>query len=65
MDKIALSIKAAVEASGGAVSRTGLYAAIKAGELELRHRGKRSFLLADDFKRWLENMPKASEKRAA
>lgn len=64
-EPIAYDIRAAVSASNGAVSRTALYQAIKDGELTLRKRGKRSFLLAADFRQWLESMPTADSKAAA
>lgn len=56
-DALAYDIKQAVRASNGALSRTALYAAAKAGEIEFRKRGKRTFVLADDLRRFLASMP--------
>lgn len=51
---IAYSIKRAVAAANGATSRAGIYRAAERGELTIRKKGRRSYLLASDFKRWLE-----------
>jgi hypothetical protein len=64
-DPLAYTISAAVKAA--AVSRTELYRSAKRGELEIRKRGKRSVILADELRRWVQSLPaanSASPKRA-
>jgi excisionase family DNA binding protein len=55
MEPIAFSIPDACEASR--IGRTRVYAAIRAGELRARKNGKRTLILADDLRRWLESLP--------
>jgi len=55
---LAYTIPAAVKAA--AVSRTELYRAVSRGELTLRKRGKRSLILADELRRWVQALPAAA-----
>lgn len=50
-----LSIPEACEVAG--VGRTGLYAAIAAGDLIARKFGKRRIILRSDLRQFLENLP--------
>jgi Helix-turn-helix domain len=43
-------------------SRTVVYEAIRAGELVARKRGRRTIVLQEDLRRWLESMPKIEPK---
>lgn len=62
---LAFSINAAVEAANGAAPRTAIYAAVKRQELTLHKRGKRSFLMADEFLAWLRGHPTTQARTAA
>ena len=63
MEKMAYSIREAVEAGGG--SRTKLYEAIAAGTLKARKRGRSTVILAADLSEYLENLPAFHEQAAA
>lgn len=48
-----------------AISRTELYRSVRRGELTLRKRGKRSLILLDELRRWLECLPVSSDGRGS
>ena len=56
-EPIALTIKQSVEAAG--VRKTYLYEAIKRRELRARKAGRRTLILSDDLRTWLEGLPSA------
>jgi excisionase family DNA binding protein len=60
IEPLAYTISEACKAA--AVSRTELYRAFSRNELTRRKRGKRSLILADDLRRWVEALPTASSK---
>ncbi len=39
------------------VGRTALYEAVRDGSLIIRKRGRRSLVLADDLRKWIESLP--------
>ncbi len=52
---IAYTIKEACTASRA--GRTTLYGAIRRGELVARKLGKKTLILEDDLRRWIEQLP--------
>ncbi len=62
MEKMAYSIRDAVEAGAG--SRTKLYEAIAAGTLRARKRGRSTVILAADLAEYLQSLPDFHEQAA-
>jgi len=58
IEPLAYTIPEACKAA--AVSRTELYRAFARNELSRKKRGKRSLVLAEDLRRWVESLPNAS-----
>lgn len=55
MYKVCYTIAEIIEATG--CKRTNLYEAIKAGELKIRKRGRKTLILAEDLEAWLKSLP--------
>jgi excisionase family DNA binding protein len=62
-DPLAYTIPQA--AAAAAAGRTIIYAAIKAGELPARKRGRRTLILAADLRIWVEKLPALQLKRTS
>jgi len=60
-DRLAYSIEEATEAAN--TCKTALYEALGSGELPARKRGRRTLILADDLRAWLEKLPPLELKR--
>lgn len=60
MNQLAYSILEACEAAR--IGRTNLYEAIRSGELRAVKHGKRTLILADDLRRFLESLPPVTPK---
>jgi hypothetical protein len=58
MSKLSVTIPDAVEMTG--IGRSSLYALFKEKKLTPRKSGKRTLILVEDLKRYIENLPAAS-----
>lgn len=54
-EPIAVSIAEAVRLSG--VGRSSIYEAVNRGEIPIRKRGRRSLVMVEDLRRWIEALP--------
>lgn len=62
MNNAPLVLTVAEACSAARTGRTSLYQAINVGHLRAVKRGRRTFVLADDLRRWLENHPAIEPK---
>jgi hypothetical protein len=60
MSQFAFSIAGAVQATGGAVTRTRLFDLIKNGEIDARKVGRRTIVMADSLRDFLARQPRAA-----
>jgi excisionase family DNA binding protein len=60
MTQLAFTVREACEAAR--IGRTNLYEAIRSGELRAVKRGKRTLVLAEDLRRFLESLPAVTPK---
>ncbi|SFU20998.1 helix-turn-helix domain-containing protein [Mesorhizobium sp. YR577] len=58
MTKISVTIPEAVQMTG--IGRSSLYTLFREGKIRPRKSGKRTLLLVEDLKRYVENLPAAS-----
>jgi hypothetical protein len=61
LPELAYTIAALCQASG--IGRTKIYDDLKAGRLHARKHGKRTLILADEARRWLESLPAQSSRQ--
>ncbi len=62
LTKPAYSIDEIVEI--GPLSRSSLYEAIRDGKLVARKSGRRTFILSEDYERFLRSLPTMADRRA-
>jgi hypothetical protein len=62
---MAYSITTAVQATGGAVSRTRMFELIKNGELDARKVGRRTVIMAESLRALLDRLPRVGAPDAA
>jgi excisionase family DNA binding protein len=60
---LSLNLKQAVEVTG--LTRSHLYEAMKRGELSARKAGRRTIIMADELRRYVESLPSKEDRHAA
>lgn len=60
---LAYSIEAACKATG--IGRSAIYEELRSGALRARKFGRRTVILADDLRAWLESFPVSGKAEAA
>jgi hypothetical protein len=61
MTKLAVSVPEAVEMTG--IGRSSLYTLFREGKITRRKQGKRSLILVDELRRYVESLPTAPAAR--
>jgi len=61
-EPLAVSIADAVHISG--IGRSSLYEAVKRGDLPIRKAGRRTLVLTQDIRSWLDSLPKVAAEAA-
>jgi excisionase family DNA binding protein len=58
-----LAFSVAEACSAARIGRTSLYEAIRCGKLRAVKHAKRTLILSEDLRRWLESLPAVEPKR--
>lgn len=64
-DKLEIAVSIIEAARRAGVGRSSIYEAAGRGEITLRKSGRRSLVLVDDLRAWVENLPQSPNKKLA